>query len=282
MKLLLFAFVVIIAEAGVSTSAQRHATHPISGSPLHLESEVKIPQSDPKTIREEMLDTNIVRMLAHSAGIMDNQLTNVEVVADGLVEGELWYNLLSSDGAGVYNRLGERLISYLHARLDGHTKECLLAALTNTVTLDRVSDPDLLTLLSNQTMLPYAWIKKEASVVGTNSTRAWFTETNVQYRQASFILIDGDVGWRYLLTYNPDGSFGNIGTTKFDAKEQDPKFAKAIQEAKHETEEEMKKRGDWGHFGSIRSFWRGVKEKLFAKGIQWRSPEELMPGTRFE
>jgi hypothetical protein len=44
----------------------------------------------------------------------------------------------------------------------------------------------------------------------------------------------------------------------------------------------MKQDGNFGQLGSIHIFWRLKKEKLQAKGIEWQSPGELNPNSKYD
>jgi hypothetical protein len=101
-------------------------------------------------------------------------------------------------------------------------------------------------------------------------------------RWTSYVLVDGEVGWRYTLHFRGDGSFDRIDASKFDAKEVDSKFEAIIKSVDSEVEAEMKQNGTSGRFGSVHSYWRLKKEKLKAKGVDWHSPGELNHGRIYD
>ena len=97
-----------------------------------------------------------------------------------------------------------------------------------------------------------------------------------------YTLIDGEVAWQYLVRFKANGSLDYITDSRCDAKEYDPKFAKVIKEVEDEVHAEMKRNGTLGQFGSVHSFWWLKKEKLKARGIDWRSPSELNPNISYD
>jgi hypothetical protein len=101
-------------------------------------------------------------------------------------------------------------------------------------------------------------------------------------RWASFVLVDGEIAWCYNVRFKSDGSVGYVFDSRTDAKEYDPKLQPLIKQVDAEVTAEMKKNGSYGHLGSVHTFWERKKEKLKAKGVEWRSPGELSPNTIFD
>jgi hypothetical protein len=94
-------------------------------------------------------------------------------------------------------------------------------------------------------------------------------------RWTSYTLTDGEVAWRYVITFNADAGLRDINCERMDAKELDPKYTDIIKAVEVEVEAEMEKQGIHGRFGSVHTFWGLKKEKLKARGIEWLSPSEL-------
>ena len=97
-------------------------------------------------------------------------------------------------------------------------------------------------------------------------------------RCVSYSVADGEIGWHYVLMFNADGTFDYVGTDKFDAKELDPKYRDMIKALEVEIRAEMKRNSTFG----VHEFWKLKRERLKSKGIEWRSPGELNPETRYD
>jgi hypothetical protein len=101
-------------------------------------------------------------------------------------------------------------------------------------------------------------------------------------RWVTYVVVDGEIAWSYTLSFKPDDRLDSIQDSKSDAKEYDPKFEKVIEEVNVEVGAEMKKQGTYQKFGSVHQFWGLKKEKLKARGIEWRSPSELNPNAIYD
>lgn len=101
-------------------------------------------------------------------------------------------------------------------------------------------------------------------------------------RWVSYIVVDDEIAWNYLMTLKADGSLNYITVNKYDAKEYDPKYRKIIKEVETQVRAEMEKNGSYGKLGSCHVFWSLKQKMLKAKGIQWRSPAELHPNTNYD
>jgi len=280
-------------------------------APKHWESASPVGSDSPgfgehhnlrETVRRELLDTNTVRLIATSVGLTERE-QGLFQLAPGPVESGVWLYVLSKEWTDGCARFADRLDSYALSRLDGHTRICLLTSITNRQSVPSISDPDLLIVLTNYPILPASWFRKAESGTTTNKAgqvasrsmtvtvvngKEWRTNwTHIPQkdefcRWTSYILVDGEVGWRYTLSFRGDGSFDRIDADKFDAKEVDPKFEAIIKAVDAEVEAEMKQNGTYGRFGSVHTYWRLKKEKLKAKDVDWHSPGELNRDSRRE
>jgi hypothetical protein len=255
-----------------------------------------------EAVRRELLDTNTVRLVATSVGLTEREQRLFQV-APGPIEDDVWLYVLGNEWTEGCARFADRLGGYVLSRMDGHTRTCLLTAITNRQPVSSVSDRDLLIVITNYPMLPPAWFRKVDSGTTTNKAgrvasrsvtltvvdgrQSWHTNAHIPkkdelYRWTSYILVDGDVGWRYTLRLWGESSFDRIDASKFDAKEVDPKFEALIKSVDSEVEAEMKQSGTFGRLGSINTYWLLKKEKLKARGVDWHSPSELNRGTIYD
>ena len=275
-----------------------------SATPLDLIagiSRVKVSHNSPEAIRRELLDPITLRLLAKSSGLSDKDLRSVKVAQE---PGAGWVQLYQTGGSDKkFQTLSQRLRDYVRAREDGHTRGFLLAAITNAAPSSSVSDPDLKALLGSQPLLPASWLKKADSGTITNKAgqeaSRTITTTTINGKEVtsetvhipkvdevcrwvSYTVADGEIGWWYLIKFKADGSVDDVQESRCDAKEYDPRYQKAIKQVEREVKAAMKKDGSYGQFGSCHTFWHLKKEKLKARGIDWRSPTELNPNTCFD
>jgi len=262
---------------------------------------LKLSHNGPKAIRQELLETNTVQLIAKSNGLSEQDLSTVQLAQES--DGNwLMLNQINTPET-AFKVLSEQLRNYVRARQDGHTKAFLLAAITNHVEPSTISDPDLRVIASNRIMLPLSWLKKRGSGNSTNkageviSRRVFTTKVDGKTvtnetkhipqadeicRWVSYTLTDGEVGWEYFLMFKMDGSLHYLREEKCDAKEYDPAYQELIKGVEGEVYGEMKRNGDSGQLGSVHTFWRLKKQKLKTKGIEWRSPSELNPDKTYD
>ena len=265
-------------------------------------SRLSLPHNAPRTIRKEVLDTNTVNKLARFGGVTDQELATVQVFKSTNNE-DIMLGQLGSNEAG-FKKLDELLRGYIQARQEGHTKAFLMAGLTNDLSV--IKDRDLRVIATNResywSPIPVSWLKKmdadtqdyaadgtpifeipdnkEKSGLKTNAVGQKLPVAEVR-RWAQYSLVDGGLGWEYYVSFRADGSLESILGTRCDAKEFDAKYAKVIKQVEAEADAEMKRDGIVG-LGSVHTFWSLKREKLKAKGIEWKSPSELNPGTMFD
>ena len=288
-----------ICSAQISTAVPQHW---INASGLFIEnSSLELSNNLTEHIQQELLDTNIIRIIVNEAGLTEPELATVAIATWG---NENWLTLFQlKEPDKAFTILKEKLYSYIQARSAGHTKEFLLSAITNHVPSIQIADADLRVLLTNRPFIPTSLAKKVDSGTQTNkarqiksiSTTTSFLNGKMQTtivtnmpntdeicRWVTYEVTDGEIAWSYTLQFKSNGGLDNIFESRQDAKEFNPKFQKVIREVEGEVKAEMKRNGTLGKFGSIHEFWSLKKDKLKAKGISWSSPAELNPGSSFD
>ena len=254
-----------------------------------------------KEIRKELLDANTIRFIAEANGLTKADLATVEIAPGFDTNGLAIYQIHRPDTA--FKILSEQLSEYVNNRQEGHSKTFLLAALTNHLQISTITDLDLRILATNQPWLAISRLKKEASGTYTNKAgeivsittsttivngkEQTISTTNTPaideiMRWVSYTVAEGDIAWRYICTFKPDRQVEDVRNERFDAKELDPKYSQIIKAVESEVAAEMKKSGEYGKFGSVHAFWGLKKEKLRAKGIDWRSPAELNRNVNYD
>ena len=276
----------------------------ITGTTLFLGhglSRLELSHNSAETICKEVLDTNLVNLIGKAGDLSDEELKTVQIVRKS--EGNQVEIYQIGEPKKAFNILSARLKAYISSREQGHTRQFLLAAITNRMQLLSIPDTDLRVLVLNKPFLPASWLKKVDS--GTRTNKAGqiagisyvttfvngefqtTTTTNLPVvdeicRWVSYTATDGEITWEYVVNFKANGKLDYIYESKRDAKENDPRYFTIMKDVDEEVEAEMKKNGSYGGLGSIHTFWQLKREKLKAKGIEWRSPGELNPNTNYD
>jgi hypothetical protein len=264
-------------------------------------SRVKVSHNSPEAIRRELLDPAMLQLVAKYSGLSGKDLRTVTVAQKSPSGWVQLYQTGRSERA--FKILSDRLRDYVSAREDGHTREFLLAAITNSTIRAALSDTDLKALSTSRPLLPASWLRKEGSGTITNkagevasstittkvingkevsSEIAYIPKVDEVCRWVAYTGCDGEIGWRYLVKFKADGAVDYVQESRCDAKEYDPKYKKIIKEVEREVNTAMKKGGSYGQFGSCHTLWHLKRERLKRMGIDWRSPAELNPNTSFD
>jgi hypothetical protein len=265
-------------------------------------SKLKLSHNSPEKVQNELFDSNLIRLIAKSYGLSDTDIATIRVAQAAWSTNLVGiYQIGKSEKA--FEIMSGQLRNYLRAREEGHTKEFLLSALTNRMELSKISDPYLRAIAKEEPLIPVHLLKKLQSGTSTNKAGEVKTRTTTIEiingksitnetthipkvdeisRWAKYYLVDGEIGWEYFVRFEADGTFEGSREGRCDAKEFDPRFQQIIKDVEEEAHVEMKKDGSFGKLGSVHTFWNLKKEKLKAKGIEWRSPAELNPDTIYD
>jgi len=245
---------------------------------------VSLTNNTAEEIQKEILDSTTCRLIAKANGLSDQDFATVQL---GQYHGTVvLYQIGDSDKA--FRVMQGPLREYVDSRNAGHTRDFCLTVLTNRNDLSGITNADLRAFLKARPMLPADRVKcleikpsfsqpKSSGSRGTNSSPSGFRmETGT-----AFYLIDGAIAWEYHVQFKPDGSVDTVRESRSDANEYDPKMIPIIQQAYEEALAEMKPRNP-GQLGFAPVLWWTMKAKLKAKGIDWYSPADLNPNTRFD
>jgi hypothetical protein len=234
--------------------------------------EVILPGNTNDKIKQELLDTNLIATIVKASHVSASGMKSILIAPDpsGL---SLWLYQLNDDVDSSFYHFTDVLKQYVDGRLDGHTQKCLLAGLTNQAPATSITDVNLRIIISNSPLVPVSWLKMSDSGTRTNK------EGQVVRRFSSFTIVDGEIGWRYNINYFLDGVFDSLSVARFDPCEIDPSLKGVFTDVDREVGVKMKQMGGSGQIGSIRTYWRLKKECLKVRGVEWRSPPELNPGS---
>jgi len=121
--------------------------------------------------------------------------------------------------------------------------------------------------MTNRPWLAVSLLKRTGSETFTNGNAVIsIAKPDEEVRLVHYTVVDGDIGWEFAFFFNSDGGIFSSDSECVDA----------------EAEREMKGNGQYGKLGSVHIFWDLKKEKLKAKGIDWRSSAELNPGIIYD
>lgn len=218
-----------------------------------------------KEVQQELLDTNTICFIERVNGLTAADLATVKIAPGFGSNGVTLYQVDKSDRA--FKILSQQLGEYVGKRQQGHSKTFLLTALTNRLQISQITDPDLRTLMTNRPWLAVSLLKRTGSETFTNGNAVIsIAKPDEEVRLVHYTVVDGDIGWEFAFFFNSDGGIFSSDSECVDA----------------EAEREMKGNGQYGKLGSVHIFWDLKKEKLKAKGIDWRSSAELNPGIIYD
>lgn len=274
-------------------------------APIFLEggiSKLALEHNRREIISRELLETNFFRLLAQSCGLSEAETAAATIAIGENGKGLSLYQIGTNPKA--FEVLDPQIAEYVCARNEGHTAGFLQVAMSNRVNAAMIPDLELRRLSTNQLWVALSALQKGESQLVTNRAGSHISHrlvtkvrdhgveqdidirtnrTDVVCRRVAYRVIDGEIGWIYHIEFNPDGSLYSVKDRwKCDAKDIDPKYRRLFKLVDDEIKEAMEKDGSYGKLGSCHSFWRMKKELLKTKGISWRSPSELNPGTLFD
>ncbi|MCL1922002.1 MAG: hypothetical protein FWG50_13180 [Kiritimatiellaeota bacterium] len=247
---------------------------------------VELPHNSPKAIRDELFDDATVRNIGKAVGVSDGCLSAVRLHLDVEEEKDsrdpyfslYWLPVHDDEAHTLLNALD----AYVTARSDGHTQAFMQAAITNSTPLAEVKDAGIRAILKEYPLTPVPLLRKIRSVDFNHTATIGGKQVFIK-SLATYGLVDGEIGWRWVVDFDEQGDVvGFVSCSRYDAKEDDEKYAEVFKQVSAEVKAQMKKDGSAGTLGSIHTYLRLKKEKLAKRGILWRSPSELNPDSRFD
>jgi hypothetical protein len=235
---------------------------------------VDLSNNTPECVCEELLDPRLLQLISKAHSLPKREAEGVRIMRFPEFDEPWLCKFEASDK--TFDLVSDILQMYTKGRYGGHSRAFMMSCITNRSTIaNNPSSSDLQQLTNKRPDLPAAWLKLSESGTVTNAA-------GTASRWAAYTVTDGDITWRYYLSFKTNGSLDYVFETKFDSKEADPQFCSTIEEVETLVTEEMKQDGSHGKFGSCHHFWLLKKKKLQERGILWRSPAELNPNTNFD
>ena len=251
------------------------------------------------TIERELLDTNLLCLLAQPNKLTKEELATVTIAATYIGQDERTkslslYQIAKPDKA--FDILEKPVEKYFAARKDGHSKEFCLNVFGRKKAAASRTDPGTTVVYESEPLLAGIKLCKVDSGAKTNkagriistTTTSSFTNGKVEvhsvtnmptvdevFRWVSYVVVDGDLAWRYKVTYRDNGKLDNLFSERLDSKDYDPKYQDVIKGVEKEIRAEMKRNGTDTEYNALRRFWQMKKRKLKDKNIDWRIPAEL-------
>jgi len=255
----------------------------------------------PEIIRQELAQSQFLPEMGSALHLPSNDVAKLRFSYNSQYK---WFELEQNGTPPfVFDSVRKAIDSYVKERNAGHTRQFMLAAVSQQESNSKSDDSGLNAIADDRPLIPVSWLQKGESGSVTNKAgelaRRTVTTTVINGKTVtnevanipktdeickwtSYNLVDGEICWRYFVQYKADGSIDYIHDSRMDAKEADPKYADVFDQVEAEVTAEMKQDGTHGRFGSCHSYWRRKKEKLKERGIIWRSPSELNPNTCFD
>ncbi len=275
-----------------------------SSSYVHVDSgfeRLKLSHNTAETIRQELAHDQFLSEMGDALHLPSNDVARLRFSYNSEYK---WFELEQNGTRPfIFDSVRKAIDSYAKERSAGHTRQFMLAAVSQQESNSTSDDPGRNAIADYRPLIPVSWLQKGESGSVTNKAgelaSRTFTTTVINgntvtnevvnipkadeiCRWTSYHLVDGEICWRYFVQYKADGSVDYIHSSRMDSKELDPKYTDVLVQVEAEVTAEMKQDGTHRQFGSCHSFWIRKKEKLNERGIIWRSPAELNPNTCYD
>lgn len=232
-----------------------------------VQSRIETGDNSPRQICREINDRKLLEYIAESIPVSTSELDQMKMEFDR--DEEMIYFYYYGTDEAAFEKVREMLVYYLEARLDGHTREYARTCLGPPAEPGEIDDPNVAAVLVKDPRVPADRLTKTAEQVNPDGSRYVY-----------FVLTDGGIAWQYWVICRADGTTGCF-VERRDAKEFDPQYQAVIEEVSRGVKAEMEREGIKG-LGSCYEFWERKQKQLRKRGIEWKSPEELNPGTLYD
>lgn len=214
-------------------------------------------------VQAEIASPEFIALLVRRSGIPEKQVRRYVPVLELSESGGTFH---STQTPPAIQELARR---YVGMREAGHSRTYALARVAAEPDA-RAITPDSGALLKadKDVYLPWLWLYSFKAESGSNHT--------------TYVCIDGELAWFYVVSRRPDRTLTGCYVDWCDAREILPAYQKTFLEVEAQVAKEMRAQGSWGKFGSCHVYWGRKQELLNQRGIAWKSPPDLHPGTNYD
>ena len=225
----------------------------------------------PAQIKREITSPLFKSQIAAAIDVDESTLSNITVCVAR--QDELGEHPRIS-GTKISKKIFVAFDQYVSLRSEGHTPKYAFSSIRqkyHPVAMSRTDDRRI--VFSKFSDIPSDWLVPDPK---TNSQ----LKADGYHR---FVVIDGEVAWKYQYKMKSDGSFEYYFDEKCDAIEYNPKLKFIYDEACEQAEEQLELIGKANQFGSCHLYWEYLKSILKEDyDISWQSPSELNPGICYD
>ena len=177
-----------------------------------------------------------------------------------------WIHRPGSDDNPVEAAIGE----YVWMRRRGHTRAFVFQATGDEIPAG-IPAQIVAAIEERRGPIPSHWLVPDGSAVDSDG------QTVHRYH-----LLDGELAWVFSVSQGADGTTRLSDLDKTDAVEHDPRFKTIIAAADADAAALLDEQGIRGQIGSVWVYWDRKKQFLRERGIEWKSPADLNPGTIYD
>jgi len=234
----------------------------------------ELPGNSVDSIRAEVGAPDFLVRIASKTGFSRDQIAKITLKFEEEYD---WFELKQNGTRPeVYKALERAVRNYVQWRERGYSAEFLLSSFRKGPEQHTPEDPDLRFLLQAHPELPAGAVRRlseEFSAADGGGSNRW----------VRYAVIDKEIATVYSVSFDSSGKLEHCSWgSNVDPKELNPKYEAIFKDVEREVDAKMKADGSAGQFGSCHHYWGLKKNALKARGIDWRSPSELNPDTRYD
>jgi len=171
---------------------------------------------------------------------------------------------------GGNQRLADALRVYLSCRAEGHSAEYCRAVMARGNAPATAEYGFLDDIRRKYGGIPQKWIHNIKNL-----------PTPAGGRTITVVVLDGELAVSYTVAYGDHGSITYVDFERIDAVVFSPEYEGVITDVENQIDTRVKNEGIHG-LGSCHAIWRIKQDLLKERGIIWRSPSEMNPGTCYD